>query len=495
MFNNISNLSFIPVKNRSKIPLWHNWPDKAVGLSWFKDNPGHNVGVLLGDASGGIVDIDLDDHLAVRLAPSFLPKTEMRFGRISNPESHWIYRVSRSGETKRFSHGNHGTIAEYRSNGSQTVFPGSTHESGELIKFVIEGDPASVSRGELLEAVSKLSAATLLAINWNTGSRHDISLAVSGALIKSGWDTAEINDFVEAVCYAAGDQEAADRIKAVETTNERFARNETISGWPSLSELIGEGPSRKIAEWLGIEFDHGSSPSLVPNISDFASAPESQTDLGNAQRLADQHQHECFYHAEQGQWFVWNGCVWQPAIAGSIDMLAHETAKSIFDEAGTSPGLMLWAKDSCSKARLKAMVDIAVPYLSKSSVDLNQDPLLLNCQNGTLDLKTGELREHTRSDHMTELANVQFDPNATCPRFLQFIREVFEKDGELAYYMQSVLGYMLTGNTSEQQMFILFGSGANGKGTLTESIKSIMGSYAMNAQADTLMQKIKGVWF
>ena len=93
------------------------------------------------------------------------------------------------------------------------------------------------------------------------------------------------------------------------------------------------------------------------------------------------------------------------------------------------------------------------------------------------------------SDGTARVAGTEFDENAKCPQFEQFVFEVCNQDNDLVRYMQTVLGYGLTGCTDEQKMFILYGVGSNGKGTLVETIKAIMGDYAKTAQADTLMQK------
>ena len=138
-----------------------------------------------------------------------------------------------------------------------------------------------------------------------------------------------------------------------------------------------------------------------------------------------------------------------------------------------------------------AMVDLSKPYLSKSTDDLNNGSFLFNCQNGTLDLKTGGFNGHKRSDFLTQIAGVDFNASSKCPRFNKFIDEIFDGDIELAHYVQTMCGYCLTGKTNEQKMFLLYGNGANGKGTLIEVVKSIMGSYASTAQAETLMQKAK----
>lgn len=128
-------------------------------LPFYFDRDPMNIGVLLGPASNGLVDIDLDSLLAVELAREFLPQTGAIFGRRSKLASHWLYYVDGSAKTEKFTSNKGGTIAEIRYAGAQTVFPGSTHPSGELVEWVHDGEPARISAEELREAVAELVAA------------------------------------------------------------------------------------------------------------------------------------------------------------------------------------------------------------------------------------------------------------------------------------------------------------------------------------------------
>ena len=125
----------------------------------FNGKP-QNIGVLLGEPSGWLIDVDLDHALAIEKAAEYLPPTPLRFGRKSKPESHWIYRVRGTVATKQYRSKSAGTIVELRSTGHQTVFPPSTHESGERIEFVDPlAEPAEVGADELWAAVAELANA------------------------------------------------------------------------------------------------------------------------------------------------------------------------------------------------------------------------------------------------------------------------------------------------------------------------------------------------
>jgi putative DNA primase/helicase len=130
-----------------------------------------------------------------------------------------------------------------------------------------------------------------------------------------------------------------------------------------------------------------------------------------------------------------------------------------------------------------------VPVLPK---DLDADPYLFNCLNGTLDLRTGRLREHTREDLITKLSPVEYDPEAKCPTFDAFINRIMAGREKLIAFLQCAFGYALTGDVSERALFILYGCGANGKSVLVETLHAILGDYAMRTPTETLMVKQKG---
>lgn len=155
--------SVIPVPHLSKNPGRVGWQNLRLVESelhrHFNGRP-QNIGVLLGEASGGLVDVDLDHPLCVELAPRFLPPTPAVFGRASKRRSHWIYRVNEPVQTKQHQCASAGSLVELRSTGLQTVFPPSTHPSGESIEWEDpNAEPAIISGVRLHEAVEALAQA------------------------------------------------------------------------------------------------------------------------------------------------------------------------------------------------------------------------------------------------------------------------------------------------------------------------------------------------
>jgi putative DNA primase/helicase len=156
----------------------------------------------------------------------------------------------------------------------------------------------------------------------------------------------------------------------------------------------------------------------------------------------------------------------------------------------TRNAMYTWAKYSNSKNGIRNMEAMAKSELAIGTDELDTEPWLFNVLNGTIDLRTGEIREHRKEDFITKLAPVTFDPAAECPRWMEFLQTIFDGNEELIGYMQRLVGYCLTGVTEEHILPFLHGTGANGKSTLCETILKLMGpDYAMKAAPDLLMAK------
>lgn len=243
----------IPIPYASKAPTisgWQNLRPTEEELSELFGAP-CNIGILLGDVSGGLIDIDLDCDEAVITAALFFPDTPT-FGRKSRPNSHLIY-ICPGIETRKFSCD--GMILEIRSTGCQTIAPGSTHPSGEIVEQYRKGEIASIMPEELTRAAERTAAAALLAKQWraNNGSRHEATLALAGALTGACWSDDEIMTFVHGVCKAGNDEEINDRLRAASDTIETAKTNQPTTGWPRLAEYVGDDVVAKARKWLGAD--------------------------------------------------------------------------------------------------------------------------------------------------------------------------------------------------------------------------------------------------
>lgn len=133
------------------------------------------------------------------------------------------------------------------------MFPPSVHECGEQIDWSSTGDALRVGAGELESAVSKLCSAAVVAKYWREGIRQDLALAVSGALLRHGFDEAEAKHFIRAICSTRDDAEVGSRVQAVDSAAERLAKGENCYGLPKLAELTDQKIVDSLCDWLGIE--------------------------------------------------------------------------------------------------------------------------------------------------------------------------------------------------------------------------------------------------
>jgi len=222
-----------------------------------------------------------------------------------------------------------------------------------------------------------------------------------------------------------------------------------------------------------------------------------RTDLGNAERLIYEHGQNLLYCPPWKHWLVWDDTRWLRDETGHVHRYAKATVRQIRKDAAEvtrkKDREQLWkhAQKSEHNARLNAMVDRArhepgVPVLPDM---LDAEPMVFNARNGTLNLVTGNLYQHTRSDLITKRSDVTFDPNAEPSRFLRFLDEIFEGNEELISYVQRAVGYSMTGSTEEQAMFIPWGTGANGKTVLMNTVSYVLGDYSQATRPSLLMAK------
>jgi len=216
------------------------------------------------------------------------------------------------------------------------------------------------------------------------------------------------------------------------------------------------------------------------------------TDLGNAERLILLYGQDLIWTDAWG-WLAWDGRRWAQDNQRKVEELAVRTVRAIYraaaesDDPDTRKALASWARRSESRSRIEAMVALARHMVARKPDEFDADPWLLSCANGVLDLRTGELRPHQREDRLTKLVPVNYDPQARCPRWEQFLGEVFAPHPDLIPFIQRAVGYSLTGDTREECLFLLHGTGRNGKGTLLRTLTTLLADYAMTADFATFL--------
>lgn len=236
--------------------------------------------------------------------------------------------------------------------------------------------------------------------------------------------------------------------------------------------------------------------------------PVRLTDLGNARRLKDAHGSDFRSllngknTADRQSWLVWKDGRWVyddcrqiNAWALHVPAMIRKEAEQIEGDDEESVALReayeKWANKSESFNAQRALIGMAqgLPGVTINTSDLDSDPMLLNCKNGTLNLKDGSFRTHSRADCLTKQIRAVYDEDAECPQWLAFLDKIMGGDADMVQYLQVAVGYSLTGAIDSQCMFVMYGNGSNGKSTFIDTIKFMMNDYAGLAAAQTFAEK------
>jgi len=225
------------------------------------------------------------------------------------------------------------------------------------------------------------------------------------------------------------------------------------------------------------------------------------TDTTNAERFASIHGGNARYCHAWRKWLVWDNRRWVLDASGQVMRLAKLVARSIYTEAaspdvsgGTAQALAKWAAASERRDRLNAMLALAeseqpIPI----SVDsLDREPWLFNVENGTINLRKGELWPHRREDYLTKMAPVEYptEPGVDADLWHQFLNRIFDSNAELIGFVQRLIGMSLVGEVQEHVLPIFYGTGSNGKSVFIETIMGLLDpDYSMKAAKTLLMAK------
>jgi putative DNA primase/helicase len=503
-FYDNEGIKLVRLSHRTKKPVDNEWQRRPLAVEdaeeWVRN--GGDVGWQCGQVSGWMSAVDLDCEEARRLASRFLPET-LRGAKGKEAPSQYFYRSTELGYKKFSDLGGPGELialkASNNGRGHQVAVAPSIHREKGPYHFVGGYNPAAIAvvdKDELRHLVGMLATAVLIARllppsrDDGGGGRHDLALALAGYMVRNGEAAEDVEKVLTAaweICNAPR-QAIEDVRRSVRDTSTRLTRNEPATGGRRLGELVPRMPE-KIADFLGWEQ------------SDMREQRRHYTrsDLGNAERFVDMFGNTVRWCPARKSWMVYDDKRWAWDERGQIVKLAHQTARSIHNDAAAEPDpakqreITKFAISSQNEGRISGMLSQAKPYLAVGMDELDRDPWVLNCMNGTLDLRSGKLRPHDAADLITRLAPVEYDPAAQYPRFKRFLQETLIDPGVITF-VKRYSGYTLTGITRERLLAILYGFGKNGKTTLVELLRDVMGDYATNTDTETLlMRKYQGV--
>ena len=239
---------------------------------------------------------------------------------------------------------------------------------------------------------------------------------------------------------------------------------------------------------------------IAGSVGAYPVGPFNMSDVGNAERFTYEHGERLRYVAKWHRWISWTGVRWELDDVDSVTQHGIQVVRNIYSEAARCADAMhrsalgKWASQSENAFRISSMIRLAQSFLPVMPEELDRDKWLLGVRNGVVDLQAGELGELRRSDYITKCADVTYNPEAEPKLWLTFVGRIFDWNDKVIEFIQRAVGYSATGSNAEQVVFILHGTGSNGKSTFLEVIREILGDHAKSIRPDSLMaNKQQGV--
>ena len=236
-------------------------------------------------------------------------------------------------------------------------------------------------------------------------------------------------------------------------------------------------------------YDNDDLPNDLPDLT-----RQRLNDIGNAQRFVAMFGADVRYAAERKCWLIWEGRRWKSDTMNQVRRLAKDSMLEFLWQAGEALNkeMLRFAERSLDMPRLRHLLEAAQsePGIPVETAQLDSHPFLLNVRNGVLDLTTGALAPHSRELLLTKLVDVNYDPDAQCPRWIRFLNESLEP--ELVAHVQKALGYSMSADASAKVAFVCYGAANAGKSTMLATFRTLMAEYSTLLLAQTLTTHGRG---
>lgn len=484
--------------------------DTKTIQNWWTEKSYANIGVVTGAKSGIIVlDIDTKPNKHGKTGLDSLKEIEAQYGKLPRTVSaitgsggrHLFFKYPDYHVANSVSSLAHGI--DIKGDGGYIIVAPSNHSSGN--SYVWENDPLTTEIAEVPEWLNEY----LQQSTKNTVQQH--KQEYSGRIWTEYLDGEEIvegtrdTQLFKIGCSMRAKGACYEDILAtlIEINNTRVT--------PPLDE-------QQVLQKAESSMRYHAGDIISPQSSTKSLLDFPDSDEGNAERLIQRHGIDIKYCTQWNQWLIWDGVHWKKDDTFEIYRRAVETVRAFHDEAqeayeNLKKALLMenggelntpqkeelkqaekrvkFARQSENRNRLTAMIDLAktVAGVPVTVDQLDTDKHKINLLNGTYNLKTNELEPHSRNDLITKVANVSYDPTATATRWEQFVAEIMDNNRDMIEYIQRVMGLSLSGDTSEEYLYISHGSGSNGKSKFFGAIINVLGDYAQQANSNLLMAK------
>src|SRR5829696_9163515 len=360
---------------------------------------------------------------------------------------------------------------DVKASGGYVVAPPSVGENGRAYEWILSPDDAELADPpewlmRLLERERAKGPAAPVGERIPPGKRNKVLASLAGSMRRRGMGEGEI-------------------LAALQVTNEQRCQ-------PPLEAEEVEKVAASVARYEPAE----NVAHISVNGHGSAEPPRGYnlTDLGNAERFIAHHGEDVRYCYAWTRWIVWTGARWERDEAGRAHRLAKETVRGIYQEAAGAEdedrrkAIAKHATRSEAEAKIRAILELAKSEVPISPDELDPAPWLLNTPNGTVDLRTGELREHRREDLLTKMAGANYTAGADAPTWAGTLERALPSQ-ELRQFFKKLCGYAISGDVSEHILAVLYGTGANGKSTILNALLAAAGDYGMQAAPDLLVAK------
>jgi hypothetical protein len=358
------------------------------------------------------------------------------FGHESKPRSHWLYRVPDPGTVKAYSA--ESMIVEVRGDNRCTVFPGSMHQSGEMIEFENPEDyhPAKSTWAELVQGTTKVAIASVLYPYWSEDShkRHVLALALGAFLARRDWNQRDVAALVDAIAKEAHDQELEDRLRGVDDTFAAYSHGNPISGDEELAQLIGTDLTGHIGKWMSVRASKKGATRRQDSQSHSSSAPENRsvditTDATAADAFTAAFKGRLVY--SNGQWFYRGAQVLEVIPVEFVQGLAKHFFQEQVGKIATASFVFSPLKSMLSRTRINATVELsrASFYVDPASID-NDTGLLGLADGNVLELSTGNTLGNDEA-LVTRKIGTTLECKARCPIWHNFLEEIFQKNAQV----------------------------------------------------------------
>jgi putative DNA primase/helicase len=458
----------IPIPRGEKNPNRRGWQNERieaedVAKHWTN---GQNIGVLTGEKSDWIVDVDLDQPEALRVAPYILPETRTS-GRESCKDSHRWYRATSPVKSQEWNvemaDGEPRPMVELRAGKRQTLLPPSVHPCGEQYVWCNRLPVLRLTGEEIARKAENVAVAGLLLKRYpRAGSRHAFVLAASGFLVRHlGSERTE--KIMQAVVYASGDEETPSRLGDIADTIQRYEKGGPTTGGTRL-EALAEGVVERMRKWgLLKESKAGKGPGGDRRARPGARVGGGKDEPPTHDELRDRWtESNPDYAHGLGEWRRYEGGIW-PTVKDAVvrrDMvrtLEHAKAEGIKPSVFVLNSVHELARLDC--------------YVEDERWDGNRDVIV--AENGAVDIPTGELLPHNPEHYATTRVPYSYDPGAYAVRWGYFLETTV--DDNVAGFLQEFAGYCLTTDTSYEKALWLIGPPGGGKSTFIEGLTATLG--------------------